>query len=51
MIDAGDGLAPNINRVLVSAVNVTLHGFDAYFETWEDSKVWDAGASWIAVGE
>jgi len=26
-------------------------GFVAYFETWEDSKVWDAAASWIAVGE
>jgi H-type lectin domain len=51
MIDAGDGREPKINRVLVSAANVKLEGFEVYFETWEDSKLYDAAAAWIAVGE
>jgi len=51
LIDVGDGLTPNINRVFVGSANINLKGFDVYFETWEDSKLWNAAASWIAVGE
>ena len=50
LIDVGGGGAP-IARVLVAAANVTLTGFDLYFETWEDSKLFGATASWVAVGE
>jgi hypothetical protein len=50
-IDVGDFAKPSINRLLVRAENQSLHGFDLVFETWEDSKVWDAAAFWIAVSE
>lgn len=50
-IDLGDFERPMINRLLVSAQNPGLNGFDLCFETWADSKVYDAAASWIAVGE
>jgi hypothetical protein len=49
-IDPGD-VAANIHRIAVRAENIDLQGFDLYFETWEDSQIYDAGASWIAVGE
>jgi hypothetical protein len=49
-IDLGD-VAANIHRIAVRAENIDLQGFDLYFETWEDSQIYDAGASWIAVGE
>jgi hypothetical protein len=49
-LDLGD-VAANIHRIAVRAENVDLQGFDLYFETWEDSQIYDAGASWIAVGE
>jgi hypothetical protein len=47
-IDLGD---TNINRLLVRAENIRLTGFDMCFQTWEDSKVYDAAAAWIALGE
>jgi hypothetical protein len=46
-IDLGD----TICRLLVRAENVRLTGFELCFETWQDSKVYDAIASWVAVGE
>jgi hypothetical protein len=49
-IDLGDVQA-NIYRISVRAENVRLSGFDLYFETWEDSQIYDAVASWIAVAE
>ena len=49
-IDLQDVMA-NIHRIAVKAENVRLEGFDLYFETWEDSIIYNAGASWIAVGE
>jgi H-type lectin domain len=51
MMDAGDGREPRINRVLVSAANIKLEGFEVYSETWADSNLYDAAATWIAVGE
>ena len=50
-IDLGDYRRPIINRLMVRAENIRLAGFDLCFETWADSKVYDAAASWIAVGE
>jgi hypothetical protein len=47
MIDVGD----TICRLAVKADKVCLTGFDLYFETWEDSKVYKATATWIAIGE
>jgi hypothetical protein len=49
-IDLGDVRA-NIHRISVRAGNVRLNGFDLYFETWEDSQIYDAVASWITVAE
>jgi hypothetical protein len=39
------------SRLLVRAENPRLNGFDLCFETWEDSKVYDAAAFWIALGD
>ncbi len=50
-IDLGDTSGPKINRLLVRAENIRLSGFDMCFQTWADSKVYDAAAAWIAVGE
>ncbi|MCI0641514.1 MAG: H-type lectin domain-containing protein [Gemmataceae bacterium] len=49
-IDLGDPRA-NIHRISVRAEDVRRDGFVLVFETWEDSQVYDAVASWIAVGE
>ena len=49
-IDLGD-LRANIHRIAVRAENVRLSGFDLYFETWLDSQIYDAIASWTAVGQ
>jgi 1,4-alpha-glucan branching enzyme len=49
-IDLQDVVA-NIHRIAVRAENIRLEGFDLYFETWDDSRIYSAGASWIAVGE
>ena len=51
MIDLGDPFGHSINRLLVSAENVGPTGFALRFETWEDSRVYGAAASWIAIGE
>ena len=50
-IDAGDFENLRINRLMVRAQKVRLNGFDLCFETWADSKVYDAAATWIAFGE
>lgn len=49
-IDLGDSKA-RIHRISVSAQNVGRDGFDLYFQTWEDSQIYDAVATWTAVGE
>jgi hypothetical protein len=49
-IDAGDVRA-NISRISVRAADVGFNGFNLYFETWEDSQIYDAVAAWIAIGE
>ena len=47
-IDIGDG----INRLEVhTGSKIDTTGFDLYFKTWHDSIVWNAEASWIALGE
>jgi hypothetical protein len=46
-IDVGD----TISRIAVSAQNIQSDGFDVCFKTWLDSKLYDAIASWIAVGD
>jgi hypothetical protein len=38
-------------RVVVSDQHRTDHGFDIRFETWNDSRVWEASATWITIGE
>jgi hypothetical protein len=49
-IDLGDPKGfVTIQRLSVYARNVTPKGFELCFETWEDSVVWSAAASWIAV--
>jgi WD40 repeat protein len=46
-LDAGDIIV----RISVTAEDITSEGFKICFSTWEDSKVYKATASWIAVGE
>jgi hypothetical protein len=50
-IDLGDPFGHSINRLTVSAENVARTGFQLRFETWEDSKVYGAAASWIAISD
>jgi len=40
-----------INRLLVRTDDEHIDGFTLVFETWDDSVVYNASASWIAVGE
>ena len=47
MFDAGI----QICRVKVEARNVAPDGFNLRFETWKDSRLWNATAVWVAVGE
>jgi hypothetical protein len=49
-IDVGDVRA-NISRISVRVENVRLDGFDLCFETWHESQIYDAVATWIAVGK
>jgi len=49
-VDVGD-VKSNINRISVDAENIRGDGFDLFFETWEDSVIYDAVAAWTAVGE
>lgn len=42
---------PLINRLLVRPEKVGLDGFNLCFETWADSRVYDAAATWIAFSE
>jgi hypothetical protein len=30
--------------------NITPEGFTLHFQTWEDSRVYDAAVSWVAIG-
>jgi len=51
-VDLGrDKSNANIHRIWVRAENPRPDGFDLYFETWEDSFVYDASASWVAVAQ
>jgi H-type lectin domain len=50
-IDLGDPQRHIINRLRVHAGSIRSNGFDLLFETWDDTRVYDAAASWIAVGE
>jgi hypothetical protein len=49
-VDLGD-YNVNIHRVGVRAESVTIKGFDLYFETWNESLVFEVVASWIAYTE
>jgi hypothetical protein len=52
LIDLGDPKDPaKIHRLRVYARKTTPKGFEMCFETWDDSVVWNAAASWIAVEE
>jgi hypothetical protein len=52
LIDLGDHDNPHeIKRLEVYALNEDKDGFELYFKTWEDSKVYNAAATWIAFGE
>jgi hypothetical protein len=37
-------------RIISSDERRTTHGFDMRLSTWNDSRVWDAQSSWLAVG-
>ena len=51
-IDLGGSVAgSHIDRLRVRAEEEHTDGFRLVFETWEDSIVYSAAASWIAVGE
>jgi hypothetical protein len=36
------------HRLTVTVENISAHGFDLLFNTWADTRVWSASASWIA---
>jgi len=46
MIDGGIGIV----RVEIFADQITPEGFTMHFDTWEDSRLDNAAASWIAIG-
>ena len=46
--DLHDKSGAHIHRLYVHYDNVRTNGFDLIFETWEDSIVYDAMASWLA---
>ena len=48
--DLGDPKA-NIHRINVTAEKIGTKGFTLYFETWHESQIYSAAASWIAIGE
>lgn len=54
-VDLGGSLSRGydcpINRLLVRTERESKDGFNLIFETWDDSIVYGASASWIAVGE
>jgi hypothetical protein len=51
-IDVGGSVSGGpIDRLLLRTENERTDGFTLVFETWEDSIVYGATASWIAVGE
>jgi len=47
-IDLGD-FKSNIHRIGVRAENISQTGVQVYFETWNESLVFEAVVSWIAV--
>jgi hypothetical protein len=49
-LDLGDVKA-KISRISVRAERIRRDGFDLCFETWLESQIYDAVATWIAVGE
>jgi hypothetical protein len=48
-LDAGEGV-DGIVRIETFVKNVTGVGFDLHFETWDDSRLYAAEVSWIAIG-
>jgi hypothetical protein len=54
-IDLGGSLTKgrggSIDRLWLRTEQASKDGFTLVFETWDDSIVYDASASWIAVGE
>jgi hypothetical protein len=47
-IDLGEPNA-HTHRITIRANNVGLRGFDLYFETWHNSRIYNATASWVAI--
>ncbi|PRP88554.1 hypothetical protein PROFUN_02965 [Planoprotostelium fungivorum] len=39
------------HKIKVVATNIDEEGFSLNFETWDDGKIWSAGATWLAVSE
>jgi len=50
-IDVGGSVGQHIDRLGLRNENEHTDGFHLIFETWEDSIVFNAEASWIAIGE
>ena len=48
--DLGDPKA-NIHRINITAEKIGCKGFTLCFETWHESQIYSAAASWIAIGE
>jgi hypothetical protein len=40
----------NNNRILLTAENITVNGFDLVFHTWADTVVYAVWATWTAIG-
>jgi H-type lectin domain len=49
-VDLGDA-KDSVYRVEVEAKKATEDGFELYFKTWSQSLLFDAVATWVAVGE
>jgi hypothetical protein len=50
-VDMGGSVGGHIDRLRLRKEEEHTDGFRLVFETWNESIVYDAGASWIAVGE
>lgn len=51
IVDGNPHIVEGINRLEVHTGEITTTGFNLYFKTWLDTRVWNAQASWIAIGE
>ena len=50
-VDMGGSVGGHIDRLRLRKEEEHTDGFRLDFETWNESIVYDAGASWIADGE